>query len=462
MNKAKSVGLRVLVVEDDDNQRTQLIGHLEDEGYEASGVSAGEQALEIVLEEPPDLILLDLHLPGMLGTEALSRLKERVPTAEMILLTGAGSADAAFSAGRQGAFAYLEKSADPKRLLAELEKAADQVQLRKRVRALELGAGPDAIVGQSGPLMRVLETVDRVAGSNAKILITGENGSGKDLIARRIHAQSRRSERAFVKLNCAAIPKDLVESEIFGHEKGAFTGALQSKKGKLELADKGSLFLDEIGDLALDAQAKLLRAIESGEVERVGSTKTQVVDVRLIAATNKDLQAEVADGNFREDLFFRLNVVPVHVPALRERADDIPLLANHFLQQFANEEGMGDRELTAEAVELLKGYHWPGNVRELRNLMERALLLVDGPRIDAPDLSPWLLPETPGEGGGGSAVDVSLKESLEQQESDAIRRELEATRWNVTQAAARLGLDRTNLHRKMRKYGIRRHEEETA
>lgn len=462
MTEKKPQGLRVLVVEDDDNQREQLLGHLRDEGFDGTGVSAGEQALEVVLQDPPDLVILDLHLPGIDGHETLGRLKERIPAAEIILLTGAGSPDAAFKAGQRGAFAYLDKTADPKRLLFELERAAEKVRMKKEMRALELGAGPQAIIGNSTALAQVLETVDRVATSSAKILITGENGSGKDLIARRIHAKSHRSERPFVKINCAAIPRDLVESELFGHEKGAFTGALHSKKGKLELADKGSLFLDEIGDLALDAQAKLLRAIESGEVERVGATRTLIVDVRLIAATNKNLQNEVREGRFREDLYFRLNVVPVHVPALSEREEDIELLANHFLARFAAEEGLAEKEFSADAIKLLRGYAWPGNVRELRNLIERALLLIDGPVIEATHLKPWLEREAAIRSSGESGADGSLKESLEQQEADAIRKELEATRWNVTQASQRLGLDRTNLHRKMRKYGIKRHDEEDA
>jgi two-component system nitrogen regulation response regulator NtrX len=463
MGDSAKRALRVLVVEDDDNQRQQLLGHLEDEGYEASGVSAGEQALEVIVEEPPDLVILDLHLPGIDGSETLERIKEKQPSAEVLMLTGAGSSEAAFRAGRHGAFAYLEKSSDTARLLFELEKAGERARLRKEVRALELGVGPDAIVGQSKALEKVLETVDRVASSSAKILVTGENGTGKDLFARRVHAMSRRSEQPFIKLNCAAIPKDLVESELFGHEKGAFTGALQSKKGKLEVADKGSLFLDEIGDLSTDAQAKLLRAIETGEVERVGGTRTQVVDVRLISATNKDLEREVSEERFREDLYFRINVVPIHVPALRERTEDIELLAHHFLSRVAAEEGMGEKELSSAALVLLQGYGWPGNVRELRNLMERAMLLVDGPFLEAADLEPWLRRDTGGSAktGDAAAADSSLKVSLEQQEAEAIRRELEATRWNVTQAAARLGLDRTNLHRKMRKYGIRRREEES-
>jgi DNA-binding NtrC family response regulator len=449
---------RVLVVEDEEPQRRLLLRLLEEEGYSAVGAATGEEGLRLAGEEPPDLVVLDLHLPDADGDSVLRAFREKHPWCEVILRTGDESPDAAFRAGRGGAFAYVRKSADPDALFTELSRACERVRLRRQVRALELGAGPGAIIGKSVALGRVLETVDRVARSSAKVLITGENGTGKDLVARRLHALSKRAQRTFVKLNCAAIPRDLVESELFGHEKGAFTGALASRRGKLEQADGGTLFLDEIGDLSLDAQAKLLRAIETGEVERVGGSRVQVVDVRLLAATNKDLQREVAEGRFREDLFFRLNVVPIHVPSLRERPEDVELLARHFLARFADEEGVGEKELAPEALELLRGYRWPGNVRELRNLMERAVLLVDGPNITAADLTPWLVSETgplkPGEG--------TLRESLEQQEAEAIRRELEATRWNVTQASARLGLDRTNLHRKMRKYGIRRGGDDTT
>jgi two-component system nitrogen regulation response regulator NtrX len=310
------------------------------------------------------------------------------------------------------------------------------------------------------------------------VLITGENGSGTELVARAIHLGSRRAAAAFVKLNCAAIPRDLIESELFGYERGAFTGAVQAKKGKLEMADGGTLFLDEIGDLSLDAQAKLLRAIETGEVERVGGTKTSTVDVRLVSATHKDLAAQVRAGAFREDLYFRLNVLPLHVPPLRERREDIAVLAQHFLHAFAQAEGLADKELTSDAAALLENYSWPGNVRELRNLMERTVILVPGPLVHASDIADWLVPVTrtptaggaaaPGDGGDGRedgdddlpAEAGTLREELERREADAILKVLEGARWNVTQAAAQLGVDRTNLHRKMRKYGIRRNSRE--
>jgi transcriptional regulator with GAF, ATPase, and Fis domain len=289
-----------------------------------------------------------------------------------------------------------------------------------------------------------------VAPAQGRVLITGENGSGKELVAQAIHRGSKRSAGPFVKLNCAAIPRELLESELFGYERGAFTGAVQAKKGRFELADGGTLFLDEIGDLALDAQAKLLRALETGELERVGGTRTLTFDVRVLAATHRDLREQVESGEFRQDLYYRLNVLPIHVPALREHATDIVPLAQMFLTRFCASEGRPLLALDPEAAQLLQDYSWPGNVRELRNLMERAAVLVRGPNIAAGDLAPWLAesPDRPDRTG--------LRGEIERREADAIRRALDAAHWNVTQAAAGLGIDRTNLHRKMRKYGIQR------
>jgi transcriptional regulator with GAF, ATPase, and Fis domain len=306
------------------------------------------------------------------------------------------------------------------------------------------------MVGHSPAIAKLIEAVRRVAPSQGRVLVTGENGSGKELVALAVHMLSKRAAGPFVKLNCAAIPRELLESELFGYERGAFTGAVQSKKGRLELADQGTLFLDEIGDLSLESQAKLLRAIESGEVERVGGTRTSRVDVRIISATNKDLAAEIDAGDFRQDLFYRLNVVPIHVPPLRERGSDITLLADHFMAAFCTAEGKPLKRLTPEAKTMLEGYHWPGNVRELKNLMERAAILVEGEPVTAEDLAPWL------ETGPAGEEAVGLRGEIERREADAIRKALEAAHWNVTQAASGLGIDRTNLHRKMRKYGISR------
>jgi DNA-binding NtrC family response regulator len=296
----------------------------------------------------------------------------------------------------------------------------------------------------------LIADIRRVAPSHAKVLITGENGAGKDLVAEAIHRLSKRAEKPFVKLNCAAIPRDLVESELFGHEKGAFTGALQRKVGRLERADQGTLFLDEIGDLSSESQAKLLRALETGEVDRIGATDTIRVDVRIISATNKDLAEAMEAGEFRRDLYYRLNGVPLHVPPLRERRTDLPALANHFLARACAAEGRAAKRLTPEALELLQEYRWPGNVRELRNLMERAAILVDGAEVSGEDLASWL------DSGPATEESAGLRGEIERRESEAIRKALEQAGWNVTQAAAGLGIDRTNLHRKMRKYGIAR------
>jgi transcriptional regulator with PAS, ATPase and Fis domain len=331
-----------------------------------------------------------------------------------------------------------------------VEEAARITRHRRGRDAAGAGAPDLGLVGQSPAIQALIEQVRRVAPSQGRVLVTGENGSGKELVALAIHTLSLRAAGPFVKINCAAIPKDLVESELFGYERGAFTGAVQGKKGRLELADHGTLFLDEIGDLSLEAQAKLLRVIESGEVERVGATRTLNVDVRIVAATNKDLAGAIEAGEFREDLFYRLNVLPLHVPPLRERRTDVAALASHFLERFCVAEGRPVKRLTDEAREVLEEYAWPGNVRELRNLMERAAILVAGDQVRAEDLAPWL--------GGGASRDeaVGLRGEIERREADAIRKALDSANWNVTQAAAGLGIDRTNLHRKMRKYGVAR------
>jgi two-component system nitrogen regulation response regulator NtrX len=469
-----SKGMRIMLVEDNASERQGLSRMLVGEKYEVIAFERGEEAVQHVSslvegdkdvsDEMPDIVILDIELPGISGLETLTRIKQIAPGIEAVMLTATDRVRSGFEAKELGANDFVEKTGSPRPLLSALARAGQAVALRQRVRALEWGVGPDAIVGESQALRKVLDTAARVASSSAKVLLTGENGTGKDLIARYIHARSRRGDLAFVKLNCAAIPKDLVESELFGHEKGSFTGAIQSKKGKFELADGGSLFLDEIGDLGVDAQAKLLRAIETGEIERVGGQHPLTVDVRLIAATHHDLPLEVREGHFREDLYFRLNVVPIHVPRLAERADDVPLLARHFLERAAEREGLPAKELAPDAVALLRGYSWPGNVRELRNMMERAAVLVEHGRIEAADLEGWLEAEEErdlhGEPGTAEPGPGGLREEMDRFEANAIRRELEAARWNVTQAAARLGLDRTNLHRKMRKYGIGRHEEE--
>ncbi len=458
-------GLRLLVVDDDPAVRAQLRGVLEDEGHAVDEAGDGEQALRRLAESAPDVVLLDLRMPNLGGLDALPRILEAAPDTAVVVVSGETSLDNAFRAGQLGAYDFVSKPVDPPRLLETIAEAARVSRLRRQgaaagaggggggARVGTAGGGPGAelgIIGASAAIATLLENVRRVAPSQGRVLVTGENGSGKELVAQAIPRLSKRAAGPFVKLNCAAIPKDLVESELFGYEKGAFTGALQAKRGRLEVADGGTLFLDEIGDLSLEAQAKLLRAIETGEVERVGGTKTLHCDARIVAATNKDLAQAIEDGEFRQDLFFRLNVLPLNVPPLRERAGDIELLARHFLARFCGAEELPPKDLSPEALAALEAYAWPGNVRELRNLMERAAILVEGEQVRDVDVEPWLVAE------GGDPDAVGLRGEIGRREADAIRKALESAGWNVTQAAAGLGIDRTNLHRKMRKYGIKR------
>jgi two-component system, NtrC family, nitrogen regulation response regulator NtrX len=440
--------LDVLLVDDDARIRGTLRGVLEDEGHAVVEAPDGPQAIAALEGKQFDAVLLDVNMPGLSGLETLTTIREMAPSTGVIMVSGEGTIATAVQALKRGAFDFIEKPVDPELLLRVLAQAAQLTELRRSSGA-EPGDGLD-IIGQSPAITTLIADIRRVAPSQAKVLITGENGSGKDLVAEAIHKLSKRSGKPFVKLNCAAIPKDLVESELFGHEKGAFTGALQRKVGRLERADKGTLFLDEIGDLSAESQAKLLRAIESGEVDRVGATDTIHVDVRIVSATNKDLTSAMETGEFRRDLYYRLNGVPLHVPPLRERKTDIPLLAQHFLARACAAEGIPPKRLTPEAITVLEEYRWPGNVRELRNLMERAAILVEEADVRGEDLAPWL--ET-----GPAAEEASgLRGEIERREVDAIRRALEQANWNVTQAASGLGIDRTNLHRKMRKYGIAR------
>jgi two-component system nitrogen regulation response regulator NtrX len=450
--------LRVLIVDDDAAIRRQLRGVLEDEQHEVLESPDAMHAYQTLARERVDAVLLDLRMPGDHGLDALVRIREQAPDTAVVIVSGEGTVEHALKAGQRGAFDFIEKPVrEPERLLATLLEAVRLTRLRRAAEpaapAVAVGNAtpPDlGMLGGSPAMERLREAIRRIAPSHGRVLILGENGAGKELVAHAVHQLSRRAAGPFVKLNCAAIPKDLLESELFGYERGAFTGAVTSKKGRLELADGGTLFLDEIGDLALEAQAKLLRALETGEIERVGGTRSAKVDVRLLAATNKDLAEMVQQGEFREDLWFRLNVLPLQVPALRERRGDVAALARHFLAVFAAAEGRTAPVLAEDAVQVLEEHHWPGNVRELRNLMERAVVLVPGDSITAADLLPWL-ESRPDEG-----EESGLKGRVARSEIESIRRALEAADWNVTQAAAGLGIDRTNLHRKMRKYGIAR------
>ena len=448
--------LDVLVVDDDDAIRASIRSVLEHAGHRVSEAPTGGHALESLAEVPVDVVVLDLGLPGMHGLDVLERVRDLAPDTAVIVVTGEATVQNAYKAGQRGAFDFIEKPPDRQHLLDVIDEAARVTRVRRAEarQAVPVMGGADqdslGILGRSAAIESLRENIRRIAPSQGRVLITGENGSGKELVAQAIHALSKRSAAAFVKMNCAAIPRDLVESELFGHEKGAFTGAVQARKGRLERAHEGTLVLDEIGDLSAEAQAKLLRAIETGEVERVGGTQTNQYDVRFIAATNKDLSAEIQAGEFREDLFYRLNVLPVQVPPLRERGSDVTLLASRFLEQCCMAEARPSKSLSGEARTVLEDYPWPGNVRELRNLMERAAVLVPGDVVEAGDLAPWL------EGSPVRGEAVGLRGEIERREAETIRKALEGANWNVTQAAAGLGIDRTNLHRKMRKYGIAR------
>jgi two-component system nitrogen regulation response regulator NtrX len=421
------------------------------EGHDVTDADSGERALETLEQKRFDVVLLDVRMSGMSGLDALAAIRERVPDLAVIMVSGEATTANALRAGRHGAYDFVTKPLDTGQIEYLLD-AMDRASRVTRGRRASVPAEGDSfgILGDTPPIRALLEQLRRIGPSQGRVLITGENGSGKELVAHAIHRLSRRSDGPFVKLNCAALPRELVESELFGHERGAFTHAVQSRKGRIEQSDHGTLFLDEIGDLALEAQAKLLRALETGELERVGGSRTVTFDVRFIAATNKDLQAAIQAGAFREDLYFRLNVLPLHMPPLRERRNDIPALARHFLGTVCAAEGREPLALTDDAAALLSDYAWPGNVRELRNLMERAAVLVAGKEVRAEDLVVWL------EGPGSREESAGLRGEIERREADAVRRALENAQWNVTQAAAALGIDRTNLHRKLRKYGIER------
>jgi two-component system nitrogen regulation response regulator NtrX len=442
--------LDVLVVDDESDIRLMLRGTLEDEGHRVVDVDSAEAAFRHLAEHGADVVLLDVNLPGTSGLDALPRFAELAPDAAVIVVTGEKDVRNGWIAAQRGAFDFIQKPPDPGALVVQVAEAGRLARGRRAEAVAEGGADDFGILGDSPAMQALLEQVRRVGPSQGRVLVTGENGSGKELVAHALHALSKRASGPFVKINCAAIPKDLLESELFGYEKGAFTGAVQSKKGRLELADQGTLFLDEIGDLSQDSQAKLLRAIETGELERVGGTRTVKFDVRIVSATNKDLLGAIEDKAFREDLYYRLNVVPLHVPPLRERRGDVPLLAQHFLERFCAAEGKPAKRLADDARQVLEEYSWPGNVRELRNLMERVAILVEADEVRGTDLVTWI------ESTEGREDAVGLRGEIERREADAIKKALESAAGNVTQAAAALGIDRTNLHRKLRKYGIQR------
>ncbi len=458
----------ILIIDDEPNIRRMVGALLSAEGFTAREAPDGARGVAIAAEQEPDAVLLDLMIPGELdGMATLTRLRERFPEVPVIMMSGrAGLADAV-KATKLGAFHFLEKPLTPESVLLTLRSALELRQARREARTLREDLGlTGEMVGMSPAMERVRALIARVAPTDARVLIMGESGTGKELVAAAIHRGSSRRERPFVRVNCAAIPRDLVESEMFGHERGAFTGATERRIGRFELAHTGTLFLDEVGDLGADAQAKLLRAIEAREIERVGGGKPIAVDVRIIAATNMDLERAVAEGRFREDLYFRLNVIPISLPPLRERPGDIAPLVLHFSALYRARSGRPAPRWSEGALALLHRYRWPGNVRELANIVERLAILHGGAEVRSDDVAavlrvdrdPLIPPSppsgAPGPGEVGSPFDRPLSETLDDYERLLITRALSMTNGNVAEAARRLKTDRPNLYRRMRRLGI--------
>jgi DNA-binding NtrC family response regulator len=447
---------RILIADDDDALRESLELVLSAEGYEVVSARDGAAALALLEAQPVDVVLCDLRMPGMDGLELLPQLVRRLPGVPVLLMSAYGSADLAVEAMRRGAYDYLAKPFQPSEVLLTLRKAREREKLRRTnqilQRDVQRAVGDRPIVAASQAMIQVLEIVERAAEFKATVLLQGESGSGKEVLARAIHAQSPRRDEAFVAINCAAIPEALLESELFGHAKGAFTGADRSRRGLFAEADGGTLFLDEIGELPLPLQAKLLRVLQEEEVRPVGEAKPRRVDVRVLAATARDLEVEVAGGRFREDLFYRLDVVRVKVPPLRERREDIPLLVDHFLGRTREHLGKAVRSIDDDALERLVDYAWPGNVRELENVLERAAILCRGERLALADLPPNLT-SAPAE-RRSSSRDLSLRRARRALEARLIGEALEATGGNRTHAARLLGISHRALLYKLKEYGL--------
>src|SRR6266581_3276470 len=455
----------ILLVDDEPGVRSALGGVLRDEGYEVDAVDSGEACLERLGRQAYDVVVLDIWLPGMDGLATFARMRERQIESQVVMISGHGNIESAVRAIKLGAFDFVEKPLSLEKTVLVIRNALRQRRLEAENRALRARVDrTQTMVGESYAMRQLREQVAMAAPSNGRVLIYGENGTGKELVARGIHTQSRRRSNQFVEVNCAAIPEELIESELFGHVRGAFTGAVADRRGKFEVADGGTIFLDEIADMSVKTQAKVLRVLQEQTMDAVGGTTRIKVDARVLAATNKDLQAEIRAGRFREDLYFRLNVIPIFVPPLRERQEDIPLLADHFMAEFAREYGRRVKSFDRGAVNVLQQYAWPGNVRELRNVIERLVIMVPGDAISASDLS-FLdpsgltrpsVPEAPGERR-------TLHEARDQFERDLILRTLAAQQGNMSRTAEVLGVERSNLYRKMKAFGIapsRRGEEE--
>jgi two-component system nitrogen regulation response regulator NtrX len=448
----------ILVVDDEASILQSLEGILSDEGFESITVKSGTEALEKIEEVMPDLVLLDIWMPGMDGIETLSRIRGVYPNVQVIMMSGHGSIETAVKATKMGAYDFIEKPLSLEKLLLSINNALDYNRLEEEIGLLrEKDKGKHNIVGSSNAISEMKEQIRIVAPTNAWVLISGDNGTGKELVAHTIHNLSKRGHKSLVEVNCAAIPEELIESELFGHEKGAFTGASTMRKGKFDLAHEGAIFLDEIGDMSLKAQSKTLRILQEQKFERVGGTKTIHVDVRVIAATNKDLEEEIQKGTFRDDLYYRLNVIPIKVPPLRERSDDIPELVNEFVKEFSLSTNIEPKVFSQEAIELLQRHDWPGNVRELKNLVERLMIMVPKKVLEAKDIpDPFSRSFDTDKGFETAFMQASFKRAKSGFEKAFIENKLKEFNGNISQTAEAIGIERSNLHKKIKTYGLER------
>jgi len=444
----------ILIVDDEPNIINSITHILQDEGHDVFSAENGEEAVALIKKHNPDVVILDVWLPDMDGIDLLGRMKKTWPDTAAIMISGHGSIDIAVRSTRMGAFDFLEKPPSLDRLVTSVNNALEQVRLRRENQQLKKKAFiDDDMIGESDQISEIKGIIKKAAKTSARVLITGESGTGKELVAKAIFQLSNRADKPFVKVNCAAIPDELIESELFGHEKGSFTGAINRRIGKFELANGGTIFLDEVCDMSLSAQAKVLRVLQEQQFERVGGNDTITVDVRVIAATNIDICKAIEEGRFREDLYYRLNVVPVHVPRLSERGDDIVILVNYFLDMFTREHGTGSKVITDSGMDLLMRYKWPGNVRELRNIIERITIMVPEDEITDDDLQRYLRPDDPMR-QYVPGRQATLRDARDNFERDYIISALKKNNGNVSLTARELDIERTNLHRKIRQYGI--------
>jgi two-component system nitrogen regulation response regulator NtrX len=463
---------RILVIDDDAGIRESLRMTLEYDGYDVAGAATGQEGLALVEREAPDLVLLDVKMPGMDGLDVLTRLHSMHETLPVVMISAHGTPSSAVDAIRKGALDFLEKPFESTdRLRVTIQNALEQARLRDENRSLKRAVEVrHQMIGESGSLKQVMAAIGRAAPTNATVLITGESGVGKELVARTIHRNSLRSRERFVQVNCAAIPEELIESELFGHEKGSFTGATEKQVGKFEQADKGTIFLDEIGDMSAKTQAKVLRVLQEGEVERLGSARTIKVDVRVIAATNKNLEEEIEKGHFREDLYFRLAVIPVYVPPLRERPDDVPQLVRHFMEHFSRDNNVRPKRITPAALETLQRHRWKGNIRELRNTVERLIIMTSNESIDVADLPEIVRSPSANFASAGAGVASpksaggvdrasetkagTLREFKDNAERAFLVGKLRENGWNISKTAEVIDTPRSNLYKKLEQYQI--------